>query len=188
MSQSSTIAFGLLAGFVVYITVRGELPAYLCVIGLGSGCPTPPSTPAAPVTTSTSTSNSPSNSNIYFPPTTGFSGSNTPPIPGSFPGSPGAPKSCGSGETPTYDANGNQVGCSSTGIGFGGCPVGQEDDGSGNCVTIGSGGSGSNGCDPGDQNCTGGGSGGSGGGSGTDICYLDPELCLGYGGDEGAGV
>jgi len=32
MPQSSTIAFGLLVGFIVFITMRGELPAYLNVI------------------------------------------------------------------------------------------------------------------------------------------------------------
>lgn len=40
-SQSSTIGFFLIAGFIVYVTVRGELPAYLCVIGFGSNCGTP---------------------------------------------------------------------------------------------------------------------------------------------------
>jgi hypothetical protein len=35
MSQSSTIAFFLLAGFIVFITVRGELPRYAAVVGLG---------------------------------------------------------------------------------------------------------------------------------------------------------
>lgn len=28
----------------MYITVRGELPAYLCVVGIGNNCPTPPAT------------------------------------------------------------------------------------------------------------------------------------------------
>jgi len=37
MQQSSTIAFFLLAGFVVYITIKGELPAYAGVLGIGSG-------------------------------------------------------------------------------------------------------------------------------------------------------
>lgn len=36
MSQSSTIAFALIVGFIVFITVRGELPKYLGVLGLGS--------------------------------------------------------------------------------------------------------------------------------------------------------
>jgi hypothetical protein len=34
--QTSTIAFALIVGFVVFVTVRGELPKYLGVIGLGS--------------------------------------------------------------------------------------------------------------------------------------------------------
>lgn len=34
MSQSSIIAFFLLAGFIVFITVRGELPKYLNVLGI----------------------------------------------------------------------------------------------------------------------------------------------------------
>ena len=38
MPNTSTIAFFLLAGYVVFITIRGELPAYLCVLGLGSNC------------------------------------------------------------------------------------------------------------------------------------------------------
>ncbi len=36
MSQSSVIAFGLLIGFLVFITIRGELPQYEAVIGLGN--------------------------------------------------------------------------------------------------------------------------------------------------------
>jgi len=35
VSQSSTIAFYLLIGFLAYITMKGELPAYADVIGLG---------------------------------------------------------------------------------------------------------------------------------------------------------
>lgn len=35
MSQSSTIAFFLLAGFIVFVTMRGELPDYAGVVGLG---------------------------------------------------------------------------------------------------------------------------------------------------------
>jgi hypothetical protein len=34
MSQSSVIAAGLLIGFIVYITIKGELDSYLAVIGL----------------------------------------------------------------------------------------------------------------------------------------------------------
>jgi hypothetical protein len=44
--QTSVIFFALLVGFVVFITLRGELPAYLYVIGLGGG-----GLPAAPVVT-----------------------------------------------------------------------------------------------------------------------------------------
>ncbi len=51
MDNSSTIGYALIAGFIVYITVRGELPAYLCVVGLGNGCPSPPAD--VPVTGST---------------------------------------------------------------------------------------------------------------------------------------
>jgi hypothetical protein len=34
VSQSSVIGAALLLGFFVYITIRGELPAYRAVIGL----------------------------------------------------------------------------------------------------------------------------------------------------------
>jgi len=34
VSQSSKLAFALLLGFVVYITVKGELPKYLAVVGI----------------------------------------------------------------------------------------------------------------------------------------------------------
>jgi hypothetical protein len=34
MGQSSTIAFFLIAGFLVFITMKGELPAYAATIGL----------------------------------------------------------------------------------------------------------------------------------------------------------
>jgi hypothetical protein len=37
MSQTSVIFFGLLVGFIVFITIRGELSAYLQVLGLSSG-------------------------------------------------------------------------------------------------------------------------------------------------------
>jgi hypothetical protein len=36
LSQSSTIAFFLLGGFIVFITIKGELPSYLGVLGIGS--------------------------------------------------------------------------------------------------------------------------------------------------------
>jgi hypothetical protein len=32
MNQNSVIAFGLIVGFIVFVTVRGELPAYLAVL------------------------------------------------------------------------------------------------------------------------------------------------------------
>lgn len=35
MSQSSTIAFFLLGGFIIYITIKGELPSYAGVLGIG---------------------------------------------------------------------------------------------------------------------------------------------------------
>jgi hypothetical protein len=37
LSQTSVIFFGLLVGFVVFITVKGELQAYLAVLGLAAG-------------------------------------------------------------------------------------------------------------------------------------------------------
>lgn len=37
VSQTSVIFFGLLIGFIVFITVRGELSAYLHVLGLSGG-------------------------------------------------------------------------------------------------------------------------------------------------------
>lgn len=36
MPQTSTIAAALIVGFIVFITVRGELPKYLAILGLGS--------------------------------------------------------------------------------------------------------------------------------------------------------
>jgi hypothetical protein len=44
MPQSSTIAFSLIVGFIVFITVRGELPKYLGVLGLGSQAVSSPPT------------------------------------------------------------------------------------------------------------------------------------------------
>lgn len=35
MPNTSTIAFALIVGYIVFITVRGELPVYLGVIGFG---------------------------------------------------------------------------------------------------------------------------------------------------------
>jgi hypothetical protein len=37
MSQSSTIAFYLIAGFLIFITMKGELPKYAAALGFGSG-------------------------------------------------------------------------------------------------------------------------------------------------------
>jgi hypothetical protein len=37
LSQSSTIAFFLLAGFLIFVTMRGELPSYAAVVGIGKG-------------------------------------------------------------------------------------------------------------------------------------------------------
>ena len=35
LPQTSVIFFALLVGFVVFITIKGQLPGYLAVIGLG---------------------------------------------------------------------------------------------------------------------------------------------------------
>ena len=37
ISQSNLIIGAVFVGFIVYITVRGELPAYLAIVGIGSG-------------------------------------------------------------------------------------------------------------------------------------------------------
>jgi hypothetical protein len=48
MSQSSTIAFFILAGFVVYITIKGELTSYAGILGIGpKATSTPTPTPTA---------------------------------------------------------------------------------------------------------------------------------------------
>jgi hypothetical protein len=36
VSQSSIIAFFLLGGFIVYITIKGELPKYAATVGIGA--------------------------------------------------------------------------------------------------------------------------------------------------------
>lgn len=36
MNQSSSIAAALIVGFIVFITIRGELSKYLAVLGLGA--------------------------------------------------------------------------------------------------------------------------------------------------------
>jgi hypothetical protein len=46
MSQSSTIAFFILAGFLVYITIKGELTSYAGILGIGPKATTTP-TPTA---------------------------------------------------------------------------------------------------------------------------------------------
>lgn len=49
MSQTSVIFFGLMVGFIVFITVRGELAAYLEVLGLsGNGGARTTAMPALP--------------------------------------------------------------------------------------------------------------------------------------------
>jgi len=37
VSQTSIIAGALVIGFIVFVTVKGELPKYLGVIGIGPG-------------------------------------------------------------------------------------------------------------------------------------------------------
>lgn len=46
MNQNSIIAFALLLGFIVFITMRGELQQYLAVVGL-SNAALPGATPTA---------------------------------------------------------------------------------------------------------------------------------------------
>ncbi len=101
MDNSSTIGFALITGFIVYITVRGELPAYLCVVGLGNGCPTPPSDPQGqqqkPPITQNSTitaphgaGNPPTNIPVFSTITGGGDGEGGPVLPPpSFPFPPG---------------------------------------------------------------------------------------------------
>jgi len=36
MPQTSTIAAALIVGFIVFITVKGELPSYLATVGLAN--------------------------------------------------------------------------------------------------------------------------------------------------------
>lgn len=44
MPQTSSIAAALIVGFIVFITVRGELSKYIAVLGIGTGstAATPP--------------------------------------------------------------------------------------------------------------------------------------------------
>ncbi len=123
MSNSSNIGYALIIGFIVYITVRGELPAYLCVIGIGTNCPPPGSSTttktlaAPPVSTSGVVNNAPASSpgfpNVFTSiiPTPWPTQSNTPSSSSSisFPEFPGVndPTNSGpsnSGENFTYDA------------------------------------------------------------------------------------
>jgi hypothetical protein len=66
MAQSGTIGFALVLGFIVYITVKGELPAYLCVVGFGTGCPAPGSGQTA--SNPSSQNQTTTNSTILSPP------------------------------------------------------------------------------------------------------------------------
>jgi len=36
VGQSTTIAFFIIAGFLIYITIKGELPKYAAVVGFGT--------------------------------------------------------------------------------------------------------------------------------------------------------
>lgn len=35
MSQTTKIAFALFIGYIVFVTMKGQLPAYMAVVGLG---------------------------------------------------------------------------------------------------------------------------------------------------------
>lgn len=49
LSQSSAVAAALIVAFIVFVTVRGELPCYLEVMGIAStGCKVPGVTGTAP--------------------------------------------------------------------------------------------------------------------------------------------
>lgn len=52
MNQTNWIAAYLLIGFVVYVTVKGQLSQYLQVLGLGGGTSTTPQAPASASTSS----------------------------------------------------------------------------------------------------------------------------------------
>jgi hypothetical protein len=53
MSQTSIIAGALVIAYIVYVTVKGELPAYLSMLGIGGSCASTPSgcNPCASTTT-----------------------------------------------------------------------------------------------------------------------------------------
>lgn len=126
MNQSSAIGFGLVAGFIVYITVRGELPAYLCVVGFGNNCPPIPADPVPQQQTTPPTNSTikpPANSGgvITTPPWGGGGGGpdlTLPPAPGwnfpSFP-IPTFPTIPTTGTSSStffcYDSYGNLVNC-----------------------------------------------------------------------------
>jgi hypothetical protein len=57
MSQSSTIAFFILAGFLVYITIKGELTSYAGILGIGPKATTAPTSKAAPTPTADTPTN-----------------------------------------------------------------------------------------------------------------------------------
>jgi hypothetical protein len=58
MSQNSITAAALVIAFLIFITVRGELPAYFGALGLGPKAEAPAATaPAATTTVSPSVSN-----------------------------------------------------------------------------------------------------------------------------------
>jgi len=155
MPQTSTIAFFLVAGYVVYVTVRGELPAYLCVIGLGSNCQpcilAQQTKSGAPANSSGGTTSAPTNTA-------------NPPI-----------VTTGIGNGGSGGGGGSNIGGSNTNTSI--CPPGfLWDPTTQTCITTGFGWG--NPCPNGD--C---GSGGGGGGK-TDPCIDDPELC-GFGSSEG---
>lgn len=63
MSQSNVLAFFLIVGFIVFITLRGELTSYLGVLGLGNVVVSNPSPSTVPnVVTNTYSQNPPANS------------------------------------------------------------------------------------------------------------------------------
>lgn len=78
MSQTSVIAAGLLIGYIVFITMRGELPLYLGVMGLGSQVVNPASaTTTAPTSSAPASSSTSGNLSSYFSSFLGTGTSNT---------------------------------------------------------------------------------------------------------------
>ena len=120
MPNTSTIAFALIAGFIVFITVRGELPAYLCVIGLGGNCAAPPvdttdqtQAPASGGTTTSSPSAPSSGGSSSSPIFSNFGIGNNGNPPSNPPSNQTPQSTCPPGYT--TDSNG---GCSQTTISF----------------------------------------------------------------------